>query len=470
MEPETKESKTNTEIRCVEFDFKCGTNSEDKRKALYGFARLLIEKHHIKTIKDRNREIYIFRDGVYFYGEEIVKKEIREVFKEHVSSHNVREIIETVKDLTPTERDEFQVDPNIINLNNGIFDINTWSFKSHDPLYLFLTKIPMNFKEGAECPVIKKFLEDVLDEEQIRVIQEWAGFLLYRKYFIKKALICVGEGDTGKSTLLNLLNIFMGRQNVSSITLQKISNDKFSSSSLYNKHVNISDDLSFKDINDGGTFKMVTGGGPIGGEEKFKTQFTFINFAKLTFSCNKIPDVKDSDDKAYFKRWIVLRFNYPVEEKDKDARLIEKMTSEEELAGFLNFALIGLKRLLENEQFSYDKNQDEIKAEMQNTSSSIAMFAHNCLEISSDDWISKEDMYEAYKKYALENKVITETKSRFGRRITRYANYIQDGKPANQETGKQITAWMGVQFKDPLDFEFPKEEITEQSDFMEEIS
>ena len=424
-------------------------DNADKKAALHKFTLHLIDKYHIKTIKGtKRREIFIYKDGVYISGEEIIKKDIRDTLEELSTNHLNKEIIEAIKDLTPIDRDKFTVETNILNFNNGVFDINTQVFSGHDPKYLFLTKIPVDYVAGLNCSKIKQFLDAVLDDEQIKIVQEWFGYVLYRSYFIKKAIVCVGDGDTGKTTLLSLFSSFLGLQNVCGVSLQKISSDKFSVANLYSKHINIYDELSFKDINDNGAFKMVTGGGIITGERKFGDQFQFKNYAKLTFACNKVPDVRDAHDDAYFNRWIVIQFNYPVEEEDKDKQLIYKMTTPEELSGLLNFSLEGLTRLLKNERFSYDKKPEEIKLEMQCSGSSIADFAFNCLERSDNDWISKDDMYKAYIDYTQSKGIPSDTIQTLGRRLRKYANYITDSKPMDSTSGKQITSWMGVRFKE----------------------
>jgi len=118
--------------------------------------------------------------------------------------------------------------------------------------------------------------------------------------FIKKAGIFRGIPDTGKTTFMNLLGAFIGIENVSNVSLQLLAEGKWHLTYLYNKHSNICDDLSDKDITDSGTFKQVTGRSNIHAEYKFGDQFGFINFAKLSFACNKIPkinsDVDDDDE------------------------------------------------------------------------------------------------------------------------------------------------------------------------------
>lgn len=429
----------------------------DRKEAIYRLSKYLLEKHHIKTIKGSKREIFVYHDGVYVPGEEIVRKDIRELLEELSTTSNNKEILETVKDLSPIDRDKFTVDKHLLNLNNGVLDMRTLELKEHHPDYLFLTKIPVDFDSQAECPAVKKFLFDVLDDDQELLIQEWLGYGLYPEYFIKKAIIFVGEGDTGKTTLMNLMFAFFGEKNVSGVSLQKISSDKFACAHLYTKYVNLYDDLSFKDISDNGAFKIATGGGVITGEMKFGNQFQFKNYAKLTFACNKIPDVKDADDDAYFNRWIVIQFNYTVDEKDRDKQLIHKMTTPAELSGLLNFSLIGVTRLLQNEKFSYNKGPEEIKAEMLRSGSSIANFAFECLEACDGVWISKNDMYTAYIQFSRSRNLPSKNIQVLGRRLPKYAPYVSDERPVDPMTNKQVTAWSNVRFKSNFASSLPRE-------------
>ena len=221
--------------------------------------------------------------------------------------------------------------------------------------------------------------------------------------------------------------------------MQRLAADKFAAAHLYNKHINIYDDLSFKDINDNGSFKIATGGGLITGEYKFGDQFQFESYSKLTFSCNKIPSVKDANDEAYFSRWIVIPFNKAVPKPDKF--LMDKLSTPEEMSGLLNFALEGLKRLLENQCFSYQKDPEEIKTEMLRSGSVIANFAYDCLKEDQGAWISKNDMYSEFAKYAGTLKLPAGSIIDFGRKLPKYATFILDSKQ-NKDTG-----WKGASLK-----------------------
>jgi putative DNA primase/helicase len=422
----------------------------DKQFGSQSLAYYLVDEYHIQTIGERIRDLYIYKDGIYVIGTNAIRAEIQRILGFFANRHQKNEIIEKIKDLTTKDRKEFDVSKNLINLENGVINIENSEITNHDPKNLFFTKIPVVYKKDADCPQVKKFLSEILHENDIPIIQEWFGYCLYRSYFIKKAIIFVGEGDTGKTTLLRLKEKFVGKDNVSGISLQKMTSDKFAPVQLFNRHVNIYDDLSFKDINDNGAFKIATGGGSITGEYKFGDQFQFENYAKLTFACNKIPDVKDSNDPAYFNRWIIIHFRNEIANSDKF--LIDKITTSEELSGLLNFALDGLRRLLQKQKFSYDKAPHEIKREMQLSGSVIAQFAHNCLKESTGKWISKAQMYEVFIQYARSKNLPVDTVENFGKKIRNYAGYILDGKKSeiNPLTNKKVqtTGWRNVEIKD----------------------
>lgn len=455
------------EVKKIKSFYKTNT-SKSKTVGGYLLAKHLVEKHHVKTIGEKIREIYVYKNGVYCLGENILRGEIQVILEESITASGKNEIIDKIKDLTLIDRSEFnKVNIDYINLNNGVLNIKTLELTPHDPSYLFFSKLPVNYKLGSDCLVIKKFLSEILSEKDIVIIQEWVGYCLYRKYFIKKAIIFVGEPDTGKTTLINLFVHLFGIDNISGVSLQRISGDKFSVAHLYNKYINIYDDLSFSDVNDNGSFKIATGGGNLTGEYKFGNQFHFENFSKITFSCNKIPNVSDTNDEAYFSRWIVMQFNRQIAVKNKF--LIYEMTTSEEMSGFLNFALEGLSRLLKNQDFSYNKIADEIKNEMLRSGSPIANFVYDCLVDSNDSWLSKEAMYNAYADFVKSKDLPLIPMNDFGRKITKFANYIVDSKKDKK------TGWRNVKLKnavedDPFDDVFLDDSSSEIIDITDDFN
>lgn len=416
---------------------------KNKTETKNKIVRELIEKFNVKTcINKKDRDIFIYQDGIYKSGEHILRKHL-EGNLEDCTMHTKNELLDKIKDQTGVEVKAFEVGANLINFKNGILNIQTKEFICHSPEYLFLHQIPVIYDPAKDCPGIKNFLNQILPEADIEIIKEWLGFCLYRRYFIKKALIMVGERDTGKTTLARLMKNFLGEDNCCAVSLQRIGSDqdKFSRASLYQRHLNIYDDLSNRDLTDQGGFKIATGGGPIAGERKFGSPFMFENFAKLAFTANQIPLNKDTYDDAYFSRWIVVQFNQQIDKPDKF--LIDKITTLDELSGLLNLSLEGLYRLLDTGSFSYYKEAHEIKVEMLRSGSPIANFAYDCLEREDGATITKEVMRSAYLKYAEDNSFPPFTKEKLGRDLPLYAFYVNGDSKDPQ--GKN--AWKNVRFK-----------------------
>ncbi|MFA6397241.1 MAG: phage/plasmid primase, P4 family [Candidatus Paceibacterota bacterium] len=425
---------------------------KNQPQGIWEISEYLINRHNIKTIgnRDNTKDIYLYKNGVYKIDYGLIKEEIVHITQDLVKSTFREEVIKMIKEKTYKDRECFIIDRNLINFKNGIYNIKSKELIVHKPEYLFLHQLPINYNPSADCPKLKEFLNQILDEESVKVIQEWFGYCLYRSYFIKKAIILLGERDTGKTTLLKILTKFLGIENISSVSLQKLSSDKFAISNLFQKQANIYDDLSFKDINDNGIFKMLTGGGSVTGERKFGDLFPFNNYAKLTFSCNKIPNIKDTNDDAYFSRWILLRFEYKSDNPDKF--LFEKISTDIEMSGLLNFVLEGLYRILDTQDFNYKKTPEEIKLEMTMSASSLAQFVNDELEVVSDPniFITKDDIYQEFINYVKKHSLPVASKEAIGKNLHRFIT-VNTGKKSikNDETGKmeQVNSWLGLKFK-----------------------
>ncbi len=402
------------------------TGREEFSVSIDRVSEYLIEKHNFKTWFGVSNDYCFNYNGKTFSpgARGLIKVECERILRSYCKRNIVDEVFEKIKRRSKIDKEEFEkTDKNLIALENGVWDIKRKKLISHSPNYNFQFFIPQKYNPDAECPMWEKFILEVLYPEDIPAMQEWFGFNLYREYFIKKGVICVGEQDTGKSVLLDTLIKFIGEKNKTGLSLQKITGGSdFTKLSLKEKHSNVYDDLSSKDLSDGGAFKVATGGGYISGEEKFGEYQQFRSFAKQMFATNKIPPVKDNDDLAYFGRWIVFRFNNVVEKLDPFLR--SKLWTEKEMSGILNWALEGLNRLLENGKFSYNKSSQQIKEIMEISGCPLVAFSSGVLEKEEGNIITKDEMFNVYSKWCeIENRPRL-SKEMLGRQLDKYCSYI----------------------------------------------
>lgn len=270
---------------------------------------------------------------------------------------------------------------------------------------------------------------------------QFIGYCLYKSAKYEKAALFIGKGDNGKSTLLNALNRFFGRQNISHASLQDLSGGiHFAAADLNGKMINTFADLKSEKLQDTGPFKMLVSGDWIKAERKYGQPFSFQNHAKLIFSCNNIPQSGD-EGYAYFKRWLIFHFERSFTGEERDTRLIDKITTPEEQSGLLNLALISLRQLIQDNEFTEAGDIEAIQEDYELNSSTVASFVHEKCEIAKNelDDIVCRDLYDDYTKYCKANTITNIKDNIFGselallhikkgrRRVNGYPEYVYIG-------------------------------------------
>lgn len=417
-----------------EFDFKLREQKDRKKEVKLQYLSLIngkfkdwaeatelltkyvLERVKIFTTKDDSRsEMWVYKDGIYTpQGKSEVKQILRDLLEEQYSSYIYAKVIDKI------EPDTFIEAENFFNINykyevpveNGILDILNLELSPFDSEKIFFNKLPVKFEIGVECPQIDTFLKEVLaNEEDIKVFYELVGFSLLKEYTYEKAFMFVGGGRNGKGKSVELIKRLLGPQNCSAIPLASLVPESFSISELFGKFVNIAADIGNQDLKDSSTFKSLTGRDLINGKRKFQRDISFENYAKLIFACNELPMVYDLT-RAFWDRWILLEYPYTFVTKEeyeatedkkyvkiKDDNIINKITKPEEMTGFLNQALAGLHRLIQNKRFSATKGTEEVKSTWIRKSNSFIAFCYDNLEECHDGWISKKDIRKKYSEF-----------------------------------------------------------------------
>ena len=417
------------------------SDPQTRQKAISLMAKYFLKNERILTLMDTD-EIHIYHQGVYVgSGERTLSKKAQKILKEYAGIHFINEVLGDIKRETYVARETIEEPKDKLCLENGILNINSLEIEDHDPSTVFFNKIPVIYVKEADCPNIKKFLREVVArEEDILNIQELIGYCLYKSYLIHKAFMLLGGGANGKSTLINLIRAFLGSKNCSSIPLQQLENDRFSLSSLYGKLVNVFADLSPRALRESSFFKMLTGEDQIPAEKKFKDKFFFLNYAKMIFSANQLPKSPDDSD-AFFRRWIIILFPNQFMNDKADKKLIEKLTTKEEMGGLLNFAIEGLKRLLEKGDFSETKSVAEVRENYIRQSDSVSAFQMDCIVIKSDGEIEKKKLYTSYADYCREKGYPTVPENTFHRDLQRIIR-VEDYRP--RRDGQRVQCWKGI--------------------------
>ena len=409
------------------------------------FADDLIAIYHFKTLRDTEEVIY-YDNGFYHYeGEAIIRGDAERVFGEHLNSYRVNEILNHIRRSTYIKREEVNSDLWTLNLENGLFNIKTFEFNTHTPTLLTTIRIPLKYDPEAKCPQIEKFISEIVYPEHVKLIKEIIGYCLYHDYTYQNWFLLHGEGANGKSRLLSLIGKFLGEENVSSIGLQDL-NQRFAPVNLYAKSANVVADMSDADLKRTARLKQLTGGDLITAEPKFKNAFTYFNFAKLIYSCNKVPLTEDKS-RAFFRRVIFIPFpNTFTVGENADEYIMDKITTEEELSGLLNVAVASLKHMIGNGGFSGYLTAEENEELYERASNPVYGFFHDCCELNVEKYIVKMDFTDAFFEYCKEKKVVAFSEKKFIQEM-RLLTRMED-EQKTLENGYRKRVWKGITLKD----------------------
>ena len=386
-------------------------------------AEYLIHNHHFATMRD-TEELYHYTNGYYNNGgDRYAKTYIREVWGDGCSVHDITEIIKAhLIPQTYTDRITFNTNPETTCLQNGNLNILTTELTPHTPEQRYTFQLPIEWNPDALCENIDQWLTQVIRPEDIPVFWQMVGYCLWRACPIHKAFMLTGDGSNGKSTMINLIQTFLGSDNVCTKSLQELIYNRFAAAQLYGKHANLFADLSDKALNQTGPFKMLSAGDWLDGEKKFKDSFTFKNYAKLIYSANKLPEVTDTTN-AFFRRWIIINFPYTFDDTVADKNILDKLTTPQELSGMLRNAVIALQHLISDGHFMRSETTEQVEERYTKLSNSIAAFVGEMIEESGDaPAISRGDLYNSYSNYCRGNNLIIKSQSIFSKSLREYVS------------------------------------------------
>lgn len=406
------------------------------------FADDLIGVYHFKTLRDTEEVLY-YEDGYYHYeGEAIIGAECERMFGAYIKTKNVAEILNHIRRSTYIKRNELNRNKSVLPLQNGLFDLTTHLIGDFNPDVLITYKLPVEYNPNADCPNIKKFIEEILNSDDIPIVQEYFGYTLLPAFPAHKSLWMYGIGRNGKSQLISLLTKMLGEENTVSVPIEEFDGwHRFSTARLFGKLLNVTSEPGVEKPLKSGLFKKVIGGDRISAEIKGKQRtIDFVNFSKFIVLGNIFPQVTDPS-LAFWDRLIVVEFpNSFVNNFIPD--ISEKLIKEDGLSGFFNWCLEGLKRLKENDfKFTTTKNTEEMKIEFEKLSNPVMAFIKEECVINVGKIISKGELYNAYKNYCGDGNYKIVGKAEFSKQIGEIRGV--DGKKTRYE-GKVTWCWIGL--------------------------
>ena len=378
------------------------------------FATWLKNECHILRI---NGELYVYDGAIYRKGKTVIQSKMIEYIPNLKSSQR-REVWEYLELIVDTWHNDDM--SNYIAFKNGVYDLVNCELIPFSPSVVVTNKINYNYNESATSSLLTTTLNKLAcGNPNIKaLLEEMAGYCLYTRNELRKCFILTGDKKNGKSTFLDLVVDMLGQENISTLDLADIGG-QFRTAELVGKLANIGDDIGDDFIKNPAIFKKVVSGDRITAEHKGQDPFSFANYSKLLFSANEIPRIKDRSG-AVLDRLIIVPFNATFDKNDPDFDpfIKYKLRKPEVIEAFIQLAIDGLYRVLDNQGFTEDETIRRELEEYADINNPIRLFFK---EMQPPCFINRptEDCFTEYQEFCIRGNFNPLTKIEFCRVVRR---------------------------------------------------
>lgn len=340
------------------------------------------------------------------------------------------------------------MDPNKIAFKNGTYRFKEDTLKPTVKEDYQTTRIEYDYIENPKHNIVAEWIEYIL-EEDAKTLFQLIGRIFYRNQDPQAMVFATGEGSNGKSHVMAFIEELVGKSNTSHATLASLSgnNDKFASSQLFGKMVNIETDMPAQHIKQTGTLKTLSGNDVMSAEYKGINKFTFTNYALMIFTTNNMPTFSDTSH-GFLRRIITLPFNKTMgRDNPTDSMWLErsKNFTYEEKSEFISYCLQQYRNVLfglngeTKGHFWTSDNANKLRDAFIQGNDTMANFIDmNEIEFVEDEnsFIPTNELLEAYNDMLVNEGLMTVSARKFVPELQRKSHNIVLNRVKKRVNGK----------------------------------
>lgn len=242
----------------------------------------------------------------------------------------------------------------------------------------------------------------------------------YKKaFFLTDGPDVEGQGGTGKSQLLEMLEGLVPKSRRCAIPPQEFANEYYAAH-LLGKTLNLVYEAPDTDIIREEGVKAIIHGETVTRRFIRQDTITFRPMALHVFSVNRLPDAPGASG-AFWDRWRVIEFNRRFRDTGDAIDEIGKKIVADELENLVRLALRGAERLIQNGGYVTSATSADALRNWRTSADPVACFvAEMCEPVTSTApvaWITSARLYDAYRQWCSSRGHSPCSMQKFGRRM-----------------------------------------------------
>lgn len=338
---------------------------------------------------------------------------------------------------------------NYLSMKNGLLNLDAVfagesiddCLLGHSPHWFSPLKLEYGFDVGAECLSWNNYLDFICngDEEKHNLLQEWAGYLLWPHSMEQKFLVFEGDGGTGKSSFFAAMTAMLGDDNISSLSLEDFAGT-FNLQTTIGKVANIAGDVGSIQGPEEAILKRYTGGDKVTMQRKNISEIAVRPSAKLMFAWNERPKFRDKSF-GLWRRMILIPLNRRIPDDSRNKEMVSPRYWLNEAGGIMNWALIGLGRLLQQGGFSRCRVVDEALSDYRTEVNPVLEFFQDFVEVNSEESIKSDLLYKLYQNWCEASGHRAMNSRGFGKQVL---SQTKAERVQKRDSGFRVWAYQGI--------------------------
>jgi len=295
---------------------------------------------------------------------------------------------------------ELDKSPMLLNVQNGVINLETMELLPHDPALLITHCLPVVYDPVATCPRWERFLARILPDEATRhFVQKAVGYSLSGLIVEQCLFFLYGLGANGKSTLLTILSDLLSglaaRIRAEPLLLKDrdaIPNDI---AALTGARLVVTSELTGTRSLNESMVKDLTGDDSITARFLHQEFFTFTPIFKIWMYGNHKPGIRGTDD-GIWRRIRLIPFTVQIPESERDGALLDKLRAE--LPGILTWSLAGW-RAYQKDGLQASAAVSQATDAYREQSDALGQFLADCCLVQEGAICQSKLLHDAYGKW-----------------------------------------------------------------------
>ena len=423
----------------------------------YLYPHMLYERGEDKTFWNYQEDEGIYKQMSFAEVRGIViALLLKDDLRAEATETNVKNILNRYRAenlLRAVSLDDFITSGDWLHVSNGWLNVETLELEAHTPERLSLYKTSVPYDPRATCPLYDKFLDvdTVMAKDQVRVLDQYSGYILTPRIDQQKMLILEGRPGCGKSMLPEIWLEILGKKGTTA-SLQSLNAGeiRFMGDMFAHKQLCFFDEANPKTQNINEYFQNMVTKPYITVERKgIQEKVDVRNTLKMVLSLNEMPDhMPPGMERRY--RHIIFSRSF-TDEDIADPEYKNKIIKSE-LSGVLNRMLQGLHDLYKMRTFTVIEGETERKRDYSLSSDDFSAFLEEHFEPCNDGATrySFQQMREAFVAEYPKNYHKQLSVKGFNKKLL--ANRLPEFKSISTAKSGGTRGYRGVRLKDGHDF------------------